>query len=265
MYYCIYNKNKLKQQPIIEAMAKGTGGVCLELKELDLSQVNAQQDCVVFIGLVYGMGDLYRHILANNINYIYIDHAYFTAGYSTGWFRCTRNNFIQNTIKTSNLIRPSFDQKIRPLRRTGSYILGLPSSDAVNYIFGDAHDWYNKICDTLSQQLGLPVVHRHKSPQIVLDKRGHIQKRITHTYKTSLDLAISGARCLVTYSSSVSIYARTQGCPVFVHERNAAYPVGENLETISNPPDRYLEPWIRSLSNSQFNLDEMQSGILDRL
>lgn len=72
---------------------------------------------------------------------------------------------------------------------------------------------------------------------------------------------IANAHAVVSLSSVAEVEAALNGVPVFVTEDSPAWPVNAGgLEDIEHParPDR--EDWIRTLSYSQFNVDEMSSG-----
>jgi hypothetical protein len=84
--------------------------------------------------------------------------------------------------------------------------------------------------------------------------------------KRPLQSDLDGAHCLVTHASIAAVEAVILGCPVFVHADSAAALVGQtDLSKIEKPvyPDR--QPWLNSLSYSQFNETELTDGTLWRL
>ena len=80
MFHCVYTNLKANQRHVIEHVSKGLGVRAVDLANFNLENIPSN-DHVVFIGLIHGMGDLYRKILDRNQPYWYIDHAYFNAGY----------------------------------------------------------------------------------------------------------------------------------------------------------------------------------------
>ncbi len=52
---------------------------------------------VAFAGLLRGNAHILNMALRDNLNFYYIDHAYFNPGYKyPNWMRVTKNGFVQN-------------------------------------------------------------------------------------------------------------------------------------------------------------------------
>lgn len=84
--------------------------------------------------------------------------------------------------------------------------------------------------------------------------------------KRPLQADLEGAHALVAHGSNAAVEAVICGCPVFVDGSSAAALVGQiDLKKIEKPvyPDR--EPWLRALSYSHFNEQELVDGTLWKL
>lgn len=268
MYHCVYTKHKPQQGRIVKAIAASIGAKVWELGQFSLSHID-RSDVVVFIGLIHGMGQLYKQILEQGQPYWYVDHAYFHSGYCEGneWMRITANAFTQNRI-LSTWDQQRQDQyfsniEIKPWRGLqGSYILASPPSDSVDYIFGQAHAWFDHACQQAESLLKLPVVIRHKSPRIYLDSNGQIIRKEQVHHKQSLQEQMGGAALVITYTSSIAIDAVLQGIPVHVHLRSSAWPVSSKLQSFQEPP---RTAWVSSLCASQYHTREIASNHLSNL
>lgn len=84
--------------------------------------------------------------------------------------------------------------------------------------------------------------------------------------KRSLQADLENAHALVAHGSNAAVEAVILGCPVFVDAVSAASLVGEtDLTKIETPvyPDR--DAWLRALSYSHFDEQELVNGTLWRL
>lgn len=116
--------------------------------------------------------------------------------------------------------------------------------------FHRTESWIADTIDALARVTDRQLVIRDKEQY----KRRPIQKDI------------DGAHCLVTHGSNAAVESVILGCPVFVHPDSAAALVGlTDLRKIETPvyPDR--QPWLNSLSYSQYSEAELVDGTLWRL
>ncbi len=84
--------------------------------------------------------------------------------------------------------------------------------------------------------------------------------------KHPLQQDLKGAHALVAHGSIAAVESVICGCPVFVDPDSAASLVGQvDISKIESPvyPDR--EPWLKSLSYSQFSEEELTNGVLWKL
>lgn len=256
---CVYVDLKPNQQRILSNIAQGLG-----LQAQPLSQFVAKSSVgpIFFMGIAYGAGHLYKWCLKNNRDFYYIDHAYVLAGYNLSfeWMRITRNEFLYNKTCTSSAERHNryFGhircKKFRGLK--GKYILASAPSDGVEYVFPGSRSWFKHNLDILSKDLGLPVRIRPKRIQVRMDPYGQIREiRKNEVRPLAMDLA--DAACIFTYNSNLAVDAAIEGIPVYVNQRNAAWPISQQLGSIVEPD---TDSWLASLLTHQFNSEEMLAG-----
>lgn len=257
---CVYVDNKPNQKRILSNIAQGLG---IEAVPLSSFNVNSSKGPIFFMGIAYGTNHLYKWCRANNRDFYYIDHAYVLAGYNENfeWMRITHNEFLCNSIGSYDIQRHQqyFSsikcQSFRGIQ--GQYILASAPSDGVEYVFPGSKQWFKQYIHSIASSLGLPIRMRPKALQVNMNKYGQIseiRKNALNPLAQDLELAA----CVVTYNSNLAVDAALRGIPVFVHNRNAAWPISQSLDCIQEPN---TEHWLPSLLQNQFNTNEMQQGL----
>jgi hypothetical protein len=136
---------------------------------------------------------------------------------------------------------------VTPWQKGGSHIVvAMPT--ATYSRFHGLENWTEKTIAALKGLTDRKIITRDKE-----DKR-------------SLQSDLEGAHALVAHGSIAAVESVICGCPVFVDPDSAASLVGQtDLSKIEEPvyPDR--QPWLNSLSYSQFDERELIDGTLWKL
>lgn len=192
--------------------------------------------------------------------FVYWDRGYWDRVFATclptgdsgGYYRWHVGSFQMSTIRNvpDDRWRASKAHKVlRPWQRGGRHIV-IAAPTRMYSRFHRTESWISDTIDTLARVTDRQLVIRDKEQC----RRRPIQKDI------------EGAYALVTHGSNAAVEAAILGCPVFVHKSSAGALIGKtDLRDIERPiyPDR--EPWLRSLSYSQFNERELVDGTLWKL
>lgn len=169
-------------------------------------------------------------------------------GENGGMYRWHVNSFQAQTIRAVPSDR--LDAKrppVQPWKKGGRHIV-IAAPTRTYAKFHNTRDWIADTIDALARSTDRQLVIRDKES------------------KRSLQSDLDGAHCLVTHGSIAAVESVIMGCPVFVDSSSAAALVGSsNVCMVEKPqyPDR--EPWLRSLSYSQFDETELVDGTLWRL
>jgi hypothetical protein len=173
--------------------------------------------------------------------FVFVDHAYFGRGYQNQNFRVILSDIHQRKLverdKPKTFVYEGRDW------RTGSDILIFPPSKTIAETFG-AERWVE---ETKTE------IRKHTDRRIVV-KFKNAPEPLKHYLKT--------AHAVVGYGTVASVEAALYGVPVFSGPRCPGTPIGlKSLDQIESPsyPDR--EAWFRSLTHSQFHIDEIRSGL----
>ena len=268
MITCIYPNDKKSQKRIIKNIHAGLGSSA-QFVSIDYfknyGKLPPGTKTVVFAGIIRGFGNLYRYCLDHDVDFYYVDHAYFYSGYNEAneWVRITHRDFNQNTIKEVPADRRAQyfrDIQILPWQRTkGGHILVIPPTPAVINLF-DCTKWLDAVQDKIKQKTNLPIKVREKEEKIIVDQDGNVTDRIKINYNTTLQEDIANADCVVTFNSSVAVQAALSGKPVITTNMSAAYPISNSFSNIGEYQYFDREPWLNSLCYSQFNTRELISS-----
>ena len=254
---------KSVQDEVVEAFAAGAGAPVITInKYLKDGQLPAKVQAVIFAGILRGNAKLLAECQARGIDYYYIDHAYFKAGYpSPTWMRVTKNGFVQNAITSNDSVRWNkfFQTPIQPyLYKTRKNILILPPSDAVAKVYG-VESWLPKIAQKIKQHTSRPLIIRHKSGPI-LDNDLISQKGWTKYDYPPMEEIWSKVYCVVAFNSNLAVDALINGIPVITTPYSATWPISNKVENIENLIEFNRTPLLTSLSWGQYNHEEMKSG-----
>lgn len=137
---------------------------------------------------------------------------------------------------------------VRPWHKGGRRVIIADTLPDYWLVRGLPVDWSKTMCEKLKRQTDRPVVVRSKESKIPL-------------YSD-----LSDAHCLVTHGSIAAVEAAIMGCPVFVDQESAASHVGVvGFDDIEHPVYPERQPWLNSLSYSNFSEQEILNGAVWKL
>ena len=212
-------------------------------------------DVIPIVGCSPQLTPIIKHWRESGRAWIYWDRGYWLRVYATwlprgqngGMYRWHVNSFQLEKFRPVEgdrlLARPP---PVKPWARGGEHIvIAKPSNTYCR--FHDIEGWLDQTVYKLSLITKRRLVVRDKESQRPLQQE------------------LEGAHALVTHGSIAAVEAVIMGCPVFVDPTSAAALVGQtDLRKIEHPvyPDR--DNWLRSLSYSQFDENELVDGTLWR-
>ena len=169
------------------------------------------------------------------------------------YFRIVKGHIHTQTMKPGNFRLKNIS--VNNWQNNDGHILLCPSSQTVttwtNKMSQD--EWCNKITDVIKEYTDRPIKFRNKP------RPGN------QWWETSITDDLEGAYALVTNMSLSAIDAIMFGIPAFTHIENIASPVSNtDISNINNPmkPNRQIiNEWLNCISQNQFTLDEIGSGI----
>lgn len=262
----------------VQAFCESTESIFFKnIKNVDMFQVSYWQDFdwvkwienkipIVCLGILRGTEQLLWRAKENNINYYYMDHAYFfradkhTPNKITNEksYRICLNgenlNYLVNDKmnvedlyrikKNKNLI---FPKNIVP--STGNKILICPPSYAISRYYkfeNGVQDWLEKTIKIVKEQTDKEIIIRFKDS------------------KTPWIKDFENAYCIITYQSTIAIEAILRGIPCFCDKSSSSAPVSNtslNLNQPFKPTLNQIEKWVDGLLANQFTMDEIRSGV----
>jgi len=198
-----------------------------------------------------GLRSMLDRCIADGREWIYIDNGYFKWGHFAGYYRVTRNAYMQTNIgQASDRRWRRLGLKIKPWQRGGSFILVCPPTHRFAQLRRfDADAWIANTLATLKANTDREIRIRTKPPK-------------RECRANPIEQAIKGAHALVCHSSNAAAEVMIEGYPTFCTDRCAASPLAESdLARIESPryPDG-REPWAHWLAANQWTIDEMRSG-----
>lgn len=242
-------------------------------------------DAVASLGVLRGTGEMFKAAAAAGLDYYYIDHAYFNAGYNgEGWMRIVKNGHSKSDFRPSDRQRyEQFFQKTNPIlpwktnQQRGDKIIICPPTHAVAWYMGITDNWTQKTVDRL--KLLLPkdqyhrIVIRAKPNEPIVDERGNLLRFQHNISEGSLNEDLENASCVIAYNSMVALTATLKGIPVITSDHSCCKSISYNIEDFVNQPypsvfdteplQRYgLMYW---LANNQWNIKEIQNGTAWRM
>lgn len=229
-----------------------------------------QKTPIIILGILRGTEKLLWLAKEHNINYYYIDHAYFFRAEKHIPNEITNEQSYRICVNSENLNyninklmneedilriqnnKSIIIKKISPFKSTGNKILICPPSEAlVRYhkIEQGVQGWLDKITNIIKQQSDKEIVVRYK------DSNTPILKDFENSY------------CIVSFQSTIAIEAILNGIPSFCDISSSAAPVSNTNLEISKPyiPNREkIISWIDSLLANQFTMKEITNGVAKR-
>jgi hypothetical protein len=172
--------------------------------------------------------------------FVFMDHAYFERGYDKGNFRILLNAVHQTDV-IPHLPSDRLPQ-VKPWQeKRGSKVYVIPVAPNLA-AWHDAHHWTT---DTVSE------LKKHTDREIIVKpKNGVPLKDLLHD-----------AWAVVSHSSVAAVESAQNGVPVFGPQTSPAFFVGNQfLDKIEAPSMLLRDEWLKTLSYSQFSIDEIRSG-----
>ena len=236
-------------------------------------------DAIVVHGILRGTGLAVKEAIKNRIDYFYIDHAYFDAGYKGEfWNRVSKNRHTMNYVREVNDIRWDTIKnniKIEPWKKNrnrGKNILIIPPTHAIQWFFNDK-EWYKNVILYLSKQFDDKFMNRvkvRKKPNDpVVDNYGNLLgfKKIKTENQSSLEEDLNDASIVIAYNSQVALEATIRGIPVIVNKNNSCNEISFKMSDLNynlNNPVFEEEPnrvkLFKWLSCCQYKMSELGNG-----
>ena len=217
---------------------------------------------IIFSGMLRGNAHLFEFAKSRNIDFYYIDHAYFNQGYKDPyWMRITKNGFVQNTILKNTdpkRFENNFDLKIKDYNfKDKRNIIILPPSNVVSKIF-EKQTWEENIIKVLRKHTDRPIIVRQKPNNTSIDDLLYspikLKDKIEH--KQTLNEVLEDAYCVVAYNSNAAIEALQAGVPVICDKMCPAFPLSHALNEIENLVEKDRMPLFQSLAHGQYTMQE---------
>jgi len=217
---------------------------------------------VAFAGLLRGNTHMLDAAIEKNLNFYYVDHAYFNSGYKDPqWMRVTKNGFVQNCLIPNvdeTRFKKHFNSKFEDYRFKGKKnIVVFPPSNTVARIFNQI-DWEEKTVETIKKYTDRPIVVRRKSGPIMDDHLVKIVSKENYTYEETLEETLDNAYCVVAFNSAVALRALEKGIPVICERYCPAFPLSHSFEQIENLSEKERLPLFASLAWGQFTMGEIR-------
>ena len=176
----------------------------------------------------------------NGEDFYYLDHAYFQRGWANNNFRCIRGKLHLTEIKK----RPDDRLKklgieIEPWRKPrGSKIVVIPTYMTHERIYQGLAAWEGATVSRLKALTDRKVV--------VKREKGNLREYL------------SDAWCVVGTGTVATVEAALMGVPVFVTDKDPAWPVNAGpLENIDSPEFHERFEWACSLAYASWNASEI--------
>lgn len=155
-----------------------------------------------------------------------------------------------------------FGVVVQPWRTRGDHIVlaGMSKKSAESYGF-EAEEWERNAVAELRRHTDRPIIYRPKPSWL---EATHISA--TTMQRTPLpDQALVNCHAVVTHHSNVAVDALAAGVPTFCMDGVAAPMSLQKLRKIENPLfPQGREQWLANIAWAQWNVDEMESGVMWR-
>ncbi len=242
----------------------------VDIQDFKDAGLRPNTDCFVILGILRGTGFVFRECRERNIDFFYIDHAYFNAGYDRGWLRLAKNHHTMSERQPCDPARwEMYFAAENPIsswprqRNKDDVILVLPPTNAVGWMF-NAQSWLEDTLAEISKYSDRPIIVRAKPNEPHVDENGELIGMIANeSHATSLDEDLQSAHCVVAYNSNSTILASRMGVPVITTQYNPCFSISRTFAQLESdtlwdePPREELFHW---LAYNQFHFEEFQNG-----
>jgi len=261
MHYGVRTNRPITEK-YVEAAAKG-----MDANVVAHTDILQSENCdkVVFMGVLRGTHLVYKWAQENKKNFYYIDRPYWgESRKSPYWMRCVKNQHVKTfkDHKPDDRFKATFKDDIKPFHKNGKYILVVPPSHAMAEMF-DGKNWLDDTLNILKKHTDRELVIREKpyNPPAVIDDKGQMQPGQSENNQPSKPFEWEKVHAVVTFNSSITIKALTNGVPVFANFDNPCLPVAEqDFSKIETPLYEDPRPVFYSLAYGQFTQQEFRSG-----
>lgn len=237
-------------------------------------------DAVATLGILRGTGQMLKEAKSKGLNYFYIDHAYFNAGYGgKGWMRVVYNGHSVSRIqsvsskrwklyfKKNNIVEPWRNKKNR-----GDKIIICPPTHAVAWYLSIKYDWAEKVKSELEKILPHDQHHkiiiRPKPNEPVVDQFGNLVGLKKNPFTSNLNDELEQACVVIAYNSTVALDATLKGIPVITSDHSCCSSISFSIDAFrkANFPDLFdREPpnrisLLHWLSYNQWRMGEFNDG-----
>jgi hypothetical protein len=127
----------------------------------------------------------------------------------------------------------------------------------------DGKDWLDNTMKVLKDNTDREIIVREKpyNPKAVIDGEGKMVPGKSANNQPPKPFEWDKVHAVVTFNSSISIKALTNGVPAFANFDNPCMPVCEqDFSKIETPKYEDPRPVLNSLAYNQFTQDEFRSG-----
>lgn len=258
--YCINRKGDdmpvdPRQAAFVDRFAQGSNGTLISLESARKLSLDAAW-CIRGMKFARAVQECW----VTGRQFYYIDNGYFGNAVSKRWFRIISNHVheIRDVIERDNARLEQFDLQLGTFTPGRKILLAPPSDKSLSMWNMTSEQW---IQDTIAQLK----LHTDRPIDIRL-KRPRTERLKSDTMQDALN---NDVHCVVTYNSVAAVEAVIMGKPAICLGPNAAAVVSStDLADVENPripTDDERWAWLRHLSYSQFNFDEMSDGTAWRI
>lgn len=210
-------------------------------------------DAVATLGVLRGTGKMLKEAKKFGIDYYYMDHSYFTPGYSgKGWMRITKNGHTCTTLR--DVSKDKWNgfhkhhgyqcEKWKTNSERGKTILILPPTGAVSWFFDQGpDDWLDDVVDKLKEYLPpdqhYRIVVRRKPNEPVVDGDGNLLELKDYGQKSdmSFDQQLVDSQVVIAYNSMAALDATLKGYPVITSENSCCTRVSYDIDLYKDQLD----------------------------
>ena len=178
--------------------------------------------------------------------------------------RCVKNQHVKTFIdnKPDDRFKKTFKNEIKPYHKNGKYVLVVPPSHAMAKMF-DGKDWLDNTLKILKENTDRELVVREKpyNPEAIIDTQGKMVPGKSANNQPAKPFEWDKVHAVVTFNSSITIKALTNGVPAFANFDNPCLPICEqDFSKIETPVYEDPRPILYSLAYNQFTQEEFRNG-----
>ncbi len=254
---------RAKTEKYVESAARGMPDCKLTNYETVVGTTDF--DKVVFMGVLRGTHLVYKHAQEHNKDFYYIDRPYWGESRSTPyWMRCVKNEHVKTFVdhRPDDRFKNTFNDDIIPYHKNGKYVLVVPPSHAMAEMFG-GKDWLHNTLKILKSSTDRELVVREKpyNPKTEIDGEGKMMPGKSANKQPAKPFEWEQVHAVVTFNSSITIKAVTNGVPAFANFDNPCLPICEqDFSKIETPRYDDPRPVLNSLAYNQFTQEEFRNG-----